>query len=161
MKTTQIFLLGKCRNTKQTKTAFAGSFTLLLVLKKSAEETNLILMDVYGDHVSADQTCRLCFAQFKRGDFETKDKERLGQLKKFEDEEELLEDQCQKQKELAMTFAWNGKIPKAGKMPLLSTIRSVRCKSTAPMFASKMPEKCENRLMTGKLQNIRPSSDEE
>ena len=51
--------------------------------------------------------CEYCFRRYKKGDFDTKDKERPGQPKKFEDEEVeglldlILQDLSQTQEELA------------------------------------------------------------
>lgn len=73
-------------------------------MKKSAAESHRILVEVYGEHALAEQTCRKWFARFKSGDFELEDKERPGQPKKFEDEElkSLLdEDPCQTLQDLA------------------------------------------------------------
>lgn len=56
-------------------------------MKKSAAESHRILVDVYGEHALAEQTCRKWFARFKNGNFHLEDKERPGQPKKFEDED--------------------------------------------------------------------------
>ena len=56
-------------------------------MKKSAAESHRILVDVYGEHALAEQTCRKWFARFKNGNFDLEDKERPGQPKKFEDED--------------------------------------------------------------------------
>ena len=73
-------------------------------MKKTAAESHRILVEVYGEHALAEQTCQKWFARFKSGDFGLEDEERPGQPKKFEDEElEALldEDCCQTQEELA------------------------------------------------------------
>ena len=73
-------------------------------IKKTAAESHRILVEVYGEHALAERTCQKWFARFKSGDFGLEDEERLGQPKKFEDEElEALldEDCCQIQEELA------------------------------------------------------------
>ena len=60
-------------------------------------------MEVYGEHALAERTCQKWFARFKSSYFGLEDEERLGQPKKFEDEElEALldEDCCQTQAEL-------------------------------------------------------------
>ena len=73
-------------------------------MKKTAAQSHCILVEVYGEHALAEQTCQKWFARFKSVDFGLKDEERPGQPKKFEDEEleSLLdEDCCQTQEELA------------------------------------------------------------
>lgn len=72
--------------------------------EKSAAETHRILMEVYGEHVPDERTCQRWFKRFKNGDFNTEDRERSGQPKKFENEklEALLnENPHQTLKELA------------------------------------------------------------
>jgi len=72
--------------------------------KKSATETHRLLSETYPEHCPSIRVCQQWFARFKSGDFDTKDKERTGRPKKFEDEElEALldEDPCQTLKELA------------------------------------------------------------
>ena len=73
-------------------------------MKKIAAESHRILVEVYGEHVLAEQTCQKCFARFKSGNFALEDEGRPGQPKKFEDEELealLYEDYCQTQEEFA------------------------------------------------------------
>ena len=73
-------------------------------MKKTAAKSHLILVEVYGVHSLAERTCQKWFALFKSGYFGLEDEERLGQPKKFEDEdlEALLDkDCCQTQEELA------------------------------------------------------------
>ena len=73
-------------------------------MKKSAAESNCILVEVYGDHALAERTCQKWFARFKSGNIDLEDEERPGQPQKFEGEElEALLDQdsCQTQEELA------------------------------------------------------------
>jgi len=69
--------------------------------KKNATETHRMLIEVYGDTVPTDKSCR--FRHFKDGDFSIEDKPRSGQPKKFEDKElkALEEDQSQTQEEFA------------------------------------------------------------
>lgn len=72
--------------------------------KKSAAESHRMLSEVYGEHTPSLKTCEFWFRRYKSGNFDTEDKERPGQAKKFEDEdlEALLsEDSCQTQEELA------------------------------------------------------------
>ena len=74
-------------------------------MKKSAAESNRILVEVYGDHALAEQIGQKWFTRFKSGDLE--DEERPEQPIKFQDEElEALLDQdsCQTQEELAKTL---------------------------------------------------------
>ena len=71
-------------------------------MKKTAAESHRILVEVYGEHALAEQTCQKWFARFKSSDFGLEDEERPEQPKKFEDEElEALldEDCCQTQEE--------------------------------------------------------------
>ena len=56
-------------------------------MKKTAAESYRILVEVYGEHNLAKQTCKKWFARFKSGDFGLEHEERPGQPKKFEDEE--------------------------------------------------------------------------
>ena len=73
-------------------------------MKKTAAESHCILVEVYGEHALAEQTCQKCFTRFKCGDFSLKDEEHPGQPKTFEDEEleaSLDEDCCQTQEKLA------------------------------------------------------------
>ena len=73
-------------------------------MKETAAESHRILVEVYGEHALAEQTCQKWFAQFKSGHFGLEDEERPGQPKKFEDEElEALLDEycCQTQEQLA------------------------------------------------------------
>ena len=56
-------------------------------MEKNAAESHRILVEVYGEHALAEQTCQKWFARFKSGGFGLEDKERPGQPKKFEDEE--------------------------------------------------------------------------
>ena len=72
--------------------------------KKTAVESDSILVEVYREYALAERTCQKWFARFKSGDFSLEDEERPGQPKKFEDEglEALLDDDCcQTQEELA------------------------------------------------------------
>ena len=79
-------------------------------MKKSAAENDRILAEVYGEHALAEQTCQKWFSRFKSGNFKLEDKKRLGQPKKFEDEEleSLLdEDPCQTLQDLAESLEVN------------------------------------------------------
>ena len=44
-----------------------------------------MLVEVYGDTVPTDKSCREWFRRFKDGDFSVEDKPRSGQPKKFEE----------------------------------------------------------------------------
>lgn len=46
-----------------------------------------MLSETYRDHAPSISTCEYWFRRFKSGDFDVEDKERPGQLKRFEDEE--------------------------------------------------------------------------
>lgn len=76
-------------------------------LKKNATEAHRLLTEAYPDYAVDIRMCQRWFARFKSGDFDTEDKERPGQPKKFEDEElEALldEDSGQTQEELAKSL---------------------------------------------------------
>ena len=62
-------------------------------LKKSAAE-NQRMLGIYSDYTPSISTCEYWFRRYKKDNFDTKDKERSGQPKKFEDEKmEALLDQ--------------------------------------------------------------------
>jgi len=56
------------------------------IKKKSATETQRILVETYGDHTLS-ETWRDWFRRSKYNDFDVKDKEWSGASKKFEDEQ--------------------------------------------------------------------------
>ena len=56
-------------------------------MKKSAAESYRILREAYGEHAPSQDTCERWFKCFKSDDFDVKDKECPGQLKKFEDQQ--------------------------------------------------------------------------
>ena len=56
-------------------------------LKKSAAEGYRLLCEAYGEHTPARKTCEYWFRRFKRGDFDTSDKEREGRPVMFADAE--------------------------------------------------------------------------
>ena len=71
---------------------------------KTAAESHLILVEVYGEDALDERTCQKWFARLKNGDFGLEDEDRPGQREKFEDEElEALRDRdyCQTKEELA------------------------------------------------------------
>lgn len=89
------------------KDVLRGSLITFFHLKKTAAESYRLLVEAYGQHAPTEKTCERWFARFKSGDFDTEDKERPGQPKKFEDEELealLYEDCCQTQEELALSL---------------------------------------------------------
>lgn len=91
-------------NYEPTKHHLREVLLFLFNSKKSAAESHRSLLKTYGDHAPSIKTCEYWFRRFKSGDFDTDDKERPGQPKKFEDEElEVLldEDPCQTLQELA------------------------------------------------------------
>ena len=47
-------------------------------MKKTAAESNRVLVEVYGEHALAERTCQKCFARFKSGDFGLEAKNVLG-----------------------------------------------------------------------------------
>lgn len=76
-------------------------------LKKSAAESHRMLVEAYADNAPSISTCEKWYQRFKSGDFDTEDKERSGQPKKFEDvelEALLEEDSSQTQEELAISL---------------------------------------------------------
>lgn len=79
-------------------------------LKKSAAETHRMLVNTYGDCAPSKTTCSDWFTRFQSGDFDTKDKERPGQKRKFKDDELktlIEEDPCRTLIELANLFNVN------------------------------------------------------
>ena len=75
--------------------------------KKTAAESHRLLVELYGEHSLSKTQCFEWFQRFQSGDFDVKDKDHPGQVKKFEDEElEALLDQdsCQTQEELAKSL---------------------------------------------------------
>ena len=89
----------------QTKRNLRETLLFCFHLKKSfAVESQRMLLEAYGDYTPSISTCEYWFRCYKKGDFDTEDKECPGQPKKFEDEEiEVLLDQdlSQTQAELA------------------------------------------------------------
>lgn len=76
-------------------------------LKKTVTESHQLISEAYPKIVCERKTCQRWFARFKSGDFDVEDKERPGQVKKFEDAELealLEEDSCQTQEELAKSL---------------------------------------------------------
>lgn len=75
--------------------------------KKNASESHRLLSEAYPEYAPTIRVCQEWFARFRRGDFRVEDKERPGEVKKFEDEEleELLrEDSGQTQEQLALSL---------------------------------------------------------
>ena len=76
-------------------------------LKKSAAEAHRLLLEAYGEAALSERSCQEWYQKFKNGEFDVKDKERIGRPKVYEDMElEVLleEDSSQTQKELALTL---------------------------------------------------------
>ena len=76
-------------------------------LNKGAADGYRLLCEAYGEHAPSIKICECCFWRFKRGDFNTSDKERERRPVKFEDAElEALLDQdsCLSQEELNKTL---------------------------------------------------------
>lgn len=74
------------------------------ILKRTTAESHRILVETYGKYALSKTTCRDWFRHFKSGDFDTEDRERSGNPKKFQNEEfetMLDEDPSQTQEELA------------------------------------------------------------
>lgn len=72
--------------------------------KKSGAESRRMLQQAYGDSAPSHSTCEKWFARFRSGNFDTADRPRSGQPKKFEDvelEALLKENSTQTQVELA------------------------------------------------------------
>ena len=75
--------------------------------KKSAADAHRMLVETYGEAAISERTCREWFRRFKDGNFNVEDKERPGQVHKFEDAELMAlleEDACQTQQELAKSL---------------------------------------------------------
>jgi len=53
--------------------------------KKTATEAHRLLSEMYGDEIPLERTCRVWFERFRNADSDVRDKQRPGQLKKFED----------------------------------------------------------------------------
>lgn len=87
-----------------TKQHLREAMLLYFNQKKSAAECHRLLSETYPEHSISNSVCKKWFARFKSGDFDVEDKERPGQMKKFEDEELkalLEEDPCNTQKDYA------------------------------------------------------------
>lgn len=70
------------------KTNLRGGLLLLFHLKKSAAESQRLLVEAYGSEYALSKSqCRKWFQRFKSNDFELNDKERPGKPKKFKDAE--------------------------------------------------------------------------
>lgn len=72
-------------------------------LKRNASEAHRLPFKAYPEYAKAVRVCQTCFDLFITDGFDVEDNERLGQVKKFEDEElepQLDEDTCQTRKEL-------------------------------------------------------------
>lgn len=77
-------------------------------MKKTAAASRRLLVDAYGEHALSQSQCEKWFVRFKSGDFDTEDKARPGQPKKFEDDELkalINEDSTQTQEELAKALS--------------------------------------------------------
>lgn len=75
--------------------------------KKSAAESHRLLLEVYGEYTPSIKMCEFWFRRYKSGEYGVEDKERPGQVKKFEDvelENLISEDSCQTQEELAASL---------------------------------------------------------
>lgn len=57
--------------------------------KKSAAQSQRLLVEIYGELAPNISTCQYWFRRFKKGDFNVQDKERSGRPKKFVDEQLL------------------------------------------------------------------------
>jgi len=78
-----------CQNVsfRAQKASFAGSFALLLSVKKSAIKSHRLLAEVYGGAALSKTTYHKWFRCFKRNNFVVQDKEHAGRLKLVEDAE--------------------------------------------------------------------------
>lgn len=77
------------------------------ISKKTAAEAHRMLVQAYGDAAPSDTSCRDWFRRFESGDFDTSDKARSGQPKKFDDDELIAllnEDPRQSTTQLAETL---------------------------------------------------------
>jgi len=69
------------------KTIFIVYYFTALIRKKTAAEAHRFVSEIYSKSAPSIKTCEYWFRLFKTGNFDLKDKERLGQPKKFEDAE--------------------------------------------------------------------------
>ena len=69
------------------KVYMRGILLHYFIQKKSAAEAHRILDETYNDHALSETTCRDWFRRCNYNDFDVEDKELLGALKSFEDEE--------------------------------------------------------------------------
>lgn len=148
------------------KVVLRGSLITFFHLKKTAAESYRLLVEAYGEHTPTQKTCERWFARFQSGNFDLEDKERPGQLKKFEDAElqELLDvNPCQTQKELAIELNVDratisrrlhamGKIRKLGKwVPHQLSENQLHARITAckKQLAEHKKHSFLNRIVTG------------
>jgi len=125
-----------------------------------------LLQEAYGEHAPSKTTCEDWFKRFRSGDFNTKDKERSGRPKTFEDvdlQALLDEDDTQTQHQLAEALNTThqnvskrlkamGKIQKAGKwVPHELTERNMeKRKTTSEILLSRYESKSFlHRIVTG------------
>ena len=82
--------------------SFAGTFDLILILKKSAAEAHPLLLETYGEADLSERIRREWFQKFKNNEFDIEEKECSGKPKVYEDTEWealLNRDSCQMQEE--------------------------------------------------------------
>jgi len=90
-----------------TKTHLRELLLFFFNAKKTAVEARRLICNVYGEDALQESTSRKWFQRFKSGDFCTKDMERSGKPKAFEDAELMAileEDSCQTQEEMAIAL---------------------------------------------------------
>ncbi|EFN80044.1 Histone-lysine N-methyltransferase SETMAR, partial [Harpegnathos saltator] len=78
-----------------------------VIAKRNATETYRLLVEMYGNHVPPNTTCKEWFRRFQNNDFGTEDREHGKPPKNFEDtdlEALLTVDCCQTQSELAVAL---------------------------------------------------------
>lgn len=69
------------------KRHFREALLFCFHLKKSAAESHRMLSEAYGEYTPSIKTCEYWFRRYRSGDFDTEDKARPGQPKKFKDGE--------------------------------------------------------------------------
>jgi len=89
----------KCRNLFQ-KNHLREALLHYFILKKNAAEMHRLLVNIYDKHASSN-ICKEWFRRFKNGNFDVRDKECEGALKKFEELQAWFEeDPCRSLNEL-------------------------------------------------------------
>ena len=83
--TTYIFPLAIMSSFLPEKEHMREALLFCFNLKKSAAESQRMLVEAYGDSALSETTCRDWFRRFKDGNFDLRDKKRKNRPRKFED----------------------------------------------------------------------------